>query len=270
MQINSETDFVARNAIFQSLVTRAAAAALESLATRGNAVRPQSSASSAAGAEAERAEAAARALEAALLPGGGSVGEGVVDVIAKVRENVVLRRVATLALPGGVVSAYVHNAAAPGLGGVGVLVGLERVPSAGAGAGAGAPEPLPAASSPHGAALAELARRIAMHVAAARPVFLSRGDVPAAVLERESVIAREAAERSGKAGAVAEKIVAGRVVKFYAETVLTEQAYIFGQSGERVDKWLLAEAKKAGAPPVRVAAFAHFIVGDGKGTDQKE
>lgn len=190
--------------------------------------------------------------------------EGVIDVIAKVRENVVLRRVATLALPGGVVSAYVHNAAAPGLGGVGVLVGLERVPSAGAADGA-APEPLPAASSPSGAALAELARRIAMHVAAARPVFLSRGDVPAVVLERESVIAREAAERSGKAGAVAEKVIAGRLVKFYSETVLTEQAYIFGQSGERVDKWLLAEAKKAGAPPVRIAAFAHFIVGDGKG-----
>ncbi len=241
-QVNSETDFVARNDIFQALASGAARTALATLprAARG-----------AHGTDGGGGDAALlAALAAAPLgggAGGGTVAAGVLDAIARVRENVVLRRAAALGGPGALVAGYVHNAAAPGLGGVGVLVALRAVSGA------------PLAPAP---ALAAAARRVAMHVAAARPLAVARADVPPRALERERALAEAAAAAAGKAGPLAEKVIAGRLAKFYAGAALGEQAFVFDEAAPRVAAWLAAQAKAAGAPPVEVAAFAHFVVGE--------
>jgi elongation factor Ts len=211
VEINSETDFVARNAAFQGLATRVAAGALAAL--------PAASRVGGAARAAADDAAAAAALAAAPLPGGDSlgtpcnVGAGVTDVIAKVGENCVLRRAARLSVAGGVVAPYIHNAAAPGLGSIGVLVGLK--PAGGA--------PALVKGTPAFSGAAELARKVAMHVAAARPACLARAEVPTEALEREKTVLVEQARASGKAEALIAKIVEGRLNKYYSEVCLVEQ-----------------------------------------------
>jgi len=244
VQLNSETDFVARNAVFQTLASSLAASALSLLPPS------QSTTSSALGG------AAAAEGAAALLAGG--LAAAVAEAAAKIRENLVLRRAATLCGgPGGVVCGYTHGAAAPGVGAIGVLVAL-------APAAPGAP-PL----APANAALLALGKRLAMHVAASRPGVVSREDVPPEALERErAVVAAQvaAAAGSGKASEVVEKMVVGRLSKFYADVALLEQPFALPEEGEkarRVDAWLAGAAKAAGLPPLRVAGFAHMGVGGG-------
>jgi elongation factor Ts len=217
VEVNAETDFVARNETFQGFVRKTAALAL------------------AIGDDLE-------ALKAASFPGTGrSLGDELTHMIATIGENMTLRRARRLRVTQGVVASYVHNALAPGLGKIGVLVALE--------------------SAADGAKLLGLGRQLAMHVAAANPLYLDIASVDPAALARERDVLKEQARASGKADAIIDKMVEGRLRKFYEEVVLLEQIYVIdGES--RVGQVVAAAAKELGAP-VRVAGFARFALGEG-------
>jgi elongation factor Ts len=216
VEVNSETDFVARNEAFQSFVRQAADLAL--------------------------AHGDIEAVKGAAFPGGGrSVGEELTHLVATIGENMNLRRALRLEVGKGVVVSYVHNALAPGLGKIGVLAALE--------------------SAGDTAKLTALGKQLAMHVAAANPQFLAIADVDAASLDRERDILREQAKASGKPDAIIDKMVEGRLRKYYEEVVLLEQVFVV--DGEtRIGKVVEAAAKEAGAP-IRIAAFARFALGEG-------
>jgi len=189
------------------------------------------------------------ALGGSTVAGGGvTVSEAVVDAVAKIRENIVLRRAGKLSVPGGVVATYSHNITSPGVGTIGVVVGLT--------AADGTPLP-PAARLP----AAAFARKIAMHVAAARPVYVARSCVPADVLEAERAVLREQAAKSGKSADMVAKMVEGRLNKFYGEVVVGDQEFMLGDTRQPVSK-ALAEASKAIGTPLKVAAFLRFTVGE--------
>jgi elongation factor Ts len=217
VEVNSETDFVARNELFQALVRTVSELAVN-------------------------LDGTIESLNAAAYPGTGrSVAEELTELVARIGENLVLRRVARFAVGAGHVASYVHNLLAPGLGKIGVLVALEST------AGADV--------------LAPLGRQLAMHVAAATPLYLDTASVPASALERERDVLRGQAETSGKAAGIVERMVEGRLRKFYEETVLLEQVYVIdGES--RVGKIVEAAAKAAGTP-IKVAGFARFALGEG-------
>ena len=257
LQLNSETDFVARNALFQGLAARVAQGALATL--------PASLATVAG--EAPSAAAGAAALAAAPLPGGHvgsapaeacSTTEGIARVIAQVRENMVLRHACVLGGEGALLVPYVHNSPAPGLGSIGVLVALSHSSSSSSSSSAQLP------------ALRQLGRRLAMHIAAASPLYLAKADVPAAALERErAVVAGQSGkDLAGKAPAMAAKILEGKLGKYYGEVVLLEQAFALGGEGgaQKVGAWLQAEGARAGVAGLRVAAFAALRVGAGGGS----
>ena len=156
-------------------------------------------------------------------------------------ENLVLRRAQRLAVGKGLVASYVHNSLAPGLGKMGVLVALE--------------------SEATGEAVETLGRQLAMHVAAANPLYLDSSAVPASALDRERAVLREQAQGSGKTEAIVERMVEGRLRKFYEEVVLLDQVFVIdGES--RVGKVVEAAAKGAGKP-IRVAGFVRFALGEG-------
>jgi elongation factor Ts len=188
------------------------------------------------------------AIKAAPGPGGVSIEAGLTTLIATVGENMSLRRAKTLSVKQGVVASYIHSAVAPGLGRIGVLVALESTAPADK--------------------LAELGKQLAMHVAAAAPQFLTVESVdPAAVARERSVLAEQAAA-SGKPPQVIEKMVEGRVRKYYEEVVLLEQAFVI--DGEtKIAKVVEAAAKAAGAP-ITVAAVARFALGEGIQKEHKD
>jgi elongation factor Ts len=217
VEVNSETDFVARNELFQAFVRTVSGLAVG-------------------------ATGDVEALKEAPYPGTGRtvVGE-LTELVARIGENLVLRRSHRLAVTQGVVASYVHNSLAPGLGKIGVLVALE--------------------SSAAEDALVALGRQLAMHVAAANPLYLDTAAVPAAALERERAVLREQAKETAKTEAIVERMVEGRLRKFYEEAVLLEQVFVI--DGEnRVGKVVEAAAKSAGAP-IRVAGFVRFALGEG-------
>jgi elongation factor Ts len=217
VEVNSETDFVARNELFQGFVRTVGALAV--------------------GAGGDVA-----ALKEAGYPGTGRTVAGeLTELVARIGENLVLRRAQRLAVKTGIVASYLHNSLAPGLGKIGVLVALE--------------------SEAGDAALAALGRQLAMHVAAANPLYLEIAAVPAAALERERAVLREQAQGTGKTEAIVERMVEGRLRKFYEEAVLLEQVFVIdGES--RVGKVVDAAASEAGAP-IRVAGFVRFALGEG-------
>ena len=211
VEVNAETDFVARNELFQSFVEGAAKLVLST----GDDVE---------------------ALRAAAYPGTDhNVGEELTRLIATIGENMSIRRVRRLQVQQGAVATYVHNAVRPGLGKIGVLVALE-----------GASEL---------DALETLGRQVGMHVAAARPEALDISAVDPAALEREKAVLREQAAGSGKPENIIEKMVEGRIRKYYEEVVLLEQVWV--HDGESRVK---AVAQKAG---VKLAGFARFQLGEG-------
>ncbi|HVH81718.1 MAG TPA: translation elongation factor Ts [Stellaceae bacterium] len=217
VEVNSETDFVARNELFQNFVR-----AVAELAVKAN--------------------RDIDALKSASFAGNGKTVEGeLADLIGRIGENMVLRRSARLAVAQGLVASYVHNAVSPGLGKIGVLVALESAASADA--------------------LAPLGRQLAMHVAAANPQYLDRESVPATALDRERAVLREQAGTTGKSADIVEKMVEGRLRKFYEDTVLLDQVFVIdGES--RVTKIVEAAAKSAGAP-IKISAFVRFALGEG-------
>ena len=217
VEINAETDFVARNDKFQDFVAKASEIALKT----GDDVE---------------------ALKAAPFPGEGkSVSEYLTALVATIGENIQVRRAKTLSVPQGVVASYVHGAIAPGRGKIGVLVALE--------------------SSGDTAKLQELGKQIAMHVAAANPQSVSVDTLDPAAVAREREILKEQARSSGKAEAIIDKMVEGRLKKFYEDTVLLDQIFVIdGES--RVSKVIEDAAKKIGAP-IKVAGFVRYALGEG-------
>ena len=217
VEVNSETDFVARNEGFQTMVRDISRLALES---GGNHA----------------------ALAASKYPGSDkSVGEYVTEMIATIGENMNLRRSAGLDVSQGVVASYVHNQIADGLGKIGVLVALE--------------------SSGDAAKLTAFGRQVAMHVAATNPLALTPADLPADVIERERAIFAEQARESGKPEEIIQKMVDGRMRKFYEEAVLLSQTFVVDGENTVEKAAKLAEAD-VGAP-IRIAGFLRFGLGEG-------
>jgi elongation factor Ts len=223
VEVNAETDFVARNETFQELVRRVAALASQ---VKGD----------------------VEALKAATIAETGrTVQDEVTQAIAVIGENMNLRRAAHLEVGTGIVAGYLHNQLAPGLGKLGVLVALE--------------------STGDQAKLAELGKQLAMHIAATNPQAVSADKVDPAVLERERAIYADQARASGKPENIIEKMVEGRVRKFYEEAVLLEQAFVIDPD-QRVKQAVQAAAKELGAP-IEVKAFVRLALGEGieKGSD---
>jgi elongation factor Ts len=215
VEVNAETDFVARNDSFQELVRGTAAAALEQ------------------GGDVEKIKTA--------KVGGATVADKLTNLVATIGENMSLRRSTALSVGSGVVASYVHSAISPGLGKIGVLVAIESTGDAGK--------------------LQALGKQIAMHVAAANPQSLSIDEVDPAALKRERDVLSEQAKASGRPANVIEKMVEGRLRKYYEETVLLEQLYVVdGES--RVSAVVEKAAKEIGAP-VKIAGFRRYALGEG-------
>ena len=217
VEINAETDFVARNDKFQNLVIEVAKVAL----TQDHTV--------------EQLANASITLE------GGTVQGALTHLIAVIGENMSLRRVRRLSVPNGVVTSYIHNATAPGLGKIGVLVALE--------------------STADTTKLNELAKKIAMHIAAAQPQALCVEEIDASSLERERAVLIEQARASGRPEDIIQKMVEGRIRKYYEEVVLLEQAYVMDPNTAVKD--VITNAAKEFGAPVTLLAFERFALGEG-------
>ena len=216
VEVNSETDFVAKNDMFQAYVSEVA-----NIAT---------------------ANGDMESLSAAAFPGSErNVGEELTSLISTIGENMNLRRVETLSVDNGVVCTYIHNATAPGIGKIGVLVALESTADAGV--------------------LEGLGKQIAMHIAATSPASLSQADLDPALVERERVVLTEQARESGKPEEIIGKMIEGRLRKFYEEVCLLDQTFVI--DGEtKVGKVVENAAKDAGAP-IALKAFTRFGIGEG-------
>jgi len=216
VEVNSETDFVAKNEQFQEFARNVAKLALE----HGGDVDT---------------------LAAAQYPGGGTVAEALTDNIAKIGENQSLRRAAVLEVGQGAVVPYVHNAVAPGLGKIGVLVALE--------------------SAAPNETLQALGKQIAMHIAAANPLALNGDDLDPALVERERSIAMEKAKESGKPDNIIEKMVEGGLAKFRKENALLSQLFVMDNKTPVAD--VLASAAKEAGSGIEIASFVRFQLGEG-------
>jgi elongation factor Ts len=215
VEVNSETDFVARNDLFQGLVKMIADAALT------------------VGANVDRILAA--------KTGAITINEAIADTIAKVGENMSLRRAAELSVGKGVIASYVHNAVSDGLGRIGVIVALEST---------GKDDDLKA-----------FGRMVAMHVASANPLAIDSSGLDAAAIEREKGVLAEKAKAQGKPANVIDRIVESGLKTFYKEVCLLDQGFIFDDKKSVAQAVKEAEAK-AGAP-IKVAGFVRFALGEG-------
>jgi len=217
VEVNSETDFVARNDAFQQMVRNIAQVAL---ATDGS----------------------TDAVAAGTYPGSDkSVADTIKDAVGTIGENMSLRRSAKLSVPQGVVATYVHNGVVDGLGKMGVLVAIETAGDADA--------------------ARAFARQVAMHVAATSPLALNESEVDPAVVAKEKEIFSEQARQSGKPENIIEKMVEGRLRKFYEEVVLLKQAFVLNPD-VTVEKALKDAEKDIGAP-AKITAFTRFALGEG-------
>jgi elongation factor Ts len=217
IELNSETDFVARNEQFQKL-----AGVIAETAVRHSIDDVEE-------------------LKNTSTSYGKTVAEGITYAVSTIGEHINLRRAAILGVTDGVVCTYVHNAVAPAMGKIGILVALE--------------------SKGEIAKLEAFGKQIAMHIAAARPEALSTDDVDAARLERERAIHRETAQSSGKPAEVVEKMVDGRIRKYYEEVVLLEQLFVI--DGKTKISQAVADAAKTIGAPVKINGFVRFHLGEG-------
>jgi elongation factor Ts len=216
IELNAETDFVARNELFQAAARKVATAALD-------------------------VEGGVDALGSAKTADGEVVSDLISGLIATIGENMVVRRSARFQVAHGAVAAYIHNAAAPELGRIGVLVAVE---------GQG-----------DQARLQELGKKVAMHVAATQPLSLSTEDLDPAAVERERAIFTEQAQESGKPPQVIEKMVEGRLRKFYEEVVLLKQAFVMNP--DQTVEQLVAETAKTLGSPAAIRGFVRIALGEG-------
>ena len=215
VEVNSETDFVARNDLFQGLVKMIASAALD------------------AGSSVDKILAA--------KAGNTTISEVIADTIAKVGENMTLRRAAALSVDKGVIASYVHNSVADGLGRIGVIVALES---------AGNVDELKA-----------FGRMVAMHVASANPQAIDPSGLDPAAIEREKTVLADKAKAQGKPANVIEKIVESGLKTFYKEVCLLDQGFIFDDK-KSVAQALKEAEVKAGAP-IKITGFVRFALGEG-------
>ena len=215
VEVNSETDFVARNDLFQGLVKMIADAALN------------------AGASVDKILAA--------KAGHITINEAIAETIAKVGENMSLRRAAELSVGKGAIASYVHNAVSDGLGRIGVIVALE--------------------STGKTDELKSFGRMIAMHVASANPQAIDPSGLDAAAIEREKAVLSDKAKAQGKPANVIDKIVESGLKTFYKEVCLLDQGFIFDDKKSVAQAVKETEAK-AGAP-IKVAGFVRFALGEG-------
>lgn len=218
VEVNAETDFVARNDKFQDYIRQVTQIALQ----KGSDIA---------------------ALSSAVYPETGrNVSEELSNLISVIGENMTLRRAKILKVNQGVVTAYIHNAVQPGLGRIGVLVALES---------AGDPTQLEVTG-----------KQIAMHVAAAMPQACTIDELDREVVERERKIFAEQARASGKKEEFIEKMIEGRLRKFYEEAVLSEQIYLIDDTKRRVSQVINDVAQHIGAS-IKLTGFALFKLGEG-------
>ena len=217
VEINAETDFVARNETFQNFVSKVAQVAL----IEGNQINN---------------------INSAKIPNGErSVEEELSHLIATIGENINIRRAAVVSVSKGILASYIHNAMTPGMGKIGVLVGLESD-----------------SDSPE---LLELGKQIAMHIAAAKPLAISHDQLPLEDVEREKNILSKQARESGKPEEIIEKMLAGRLNKFYEEVCLLDQTFVIdGES--KISKIITNAAEKLNSP-ISIVGFALMVLGEG-------
>ncbi|MFT6659241.1 translation elongation factor Ts [Maritalea sp.] len=219
IEVNSETDFVARNEEFQNLVGQISSVALT-----------------------EGADVAA--LAAATYPGAShSIAEEVTKKVAKIGEHMNLRRSARIEVETGIVGSYIHNPVVEGMGAIGILIGLKTTGKTDG--------------------LVALGRQLAMHVAAAdpSPLAVSQEGIDPAVVEKERAVFTEQAAQSGKPANIVEKMVEGRVRKFYEEVCLLSQTYVIDGESKIAD--VLKAAEKDAGAPIEVTEFVRFAIGEG-------
>ena len=216
VEVNSETDFVARNAAFQEIVSNVAKVAL--------------------------AYGSTEAVAEAKYPGSDkSVTDTIKDAVGTIGENLSFRRSAKLSVEHGAVASYIHNAVADGLGKLGVLVAIETTGDA--------------------QAASAFARQVAMHVAATNPLALTPEEVDPAAVEREKAIFSDQARQSGKPENIIEKMVEGRLRKFYEEVVLLKQAFVLNP--DLTVEAALKDAEKQIGAPAKISAYLRFALGEG-------
>ncbi|HET9619466.1 MAG TPA: translation elongation factor Ts [Pseudolabrys sp.] len=215
VEVNSETDFVARNDLFQGLVAMIADVALGT------------------GADVEKIKAA--------KVGAITVADAINDTIAKVGENMTLRRAASLEVKQGAVGSYVHNAVTDGLGKIGVIVALE--------------------SSGKADELAALGRQLAMHVASANPQALDPAGLDPAAVKREKDVLADKFRQQGKPEAMIEKIVESGLKTFYKEVCMLEQPFIFDDKKTVAQALKDSEGKVGG--PIKITGFVRYALGEG-------
>jgi elongation factor Ts len=215
VELNAETDFVARNDKFQAAATAVALAALD--------------------------VDGVDAVGAAKTASGETVSDMITNLIATIGENMMLRRTARFRVAEGAISTYVHSAVAPDLGKIGVVVVLE---------GKG-----------DQATLQDVGRKIAMHVAATSPLSLSTDDLDPTAVDKERAIFAEQAASSGKPPGVVEKMVEGRIRKYYEEVVLLKQAFVMNPD-QTIEQLIAATSKETGAP-LALKGFVRFGLGEG-------
>lgn len=215
VEVNSETDFVARNDLFQGLVKMVADVALD------------------VGTDVE-------AIKAAKV-GGITVADAISDTVAKIGENMTLRRAASLSVNQGVVASYIHSAVTDGLGKMAVIVALE--------------------SSGNADELARIGRQVAMHVAASNPQAIDSSGLDPAVVRRESDVLSEKAKAQGKPANVVEKIVESGLKTFYKEVCLLDQPFIHDDKKSVAQALKESEGKAGG--PIKITGFVRFALGEG-------
>jgi elongation factor Ts len=215
IEVNSETDFVARNDLFQGLVKMIAGVALS------------------AGTDVEKIKT--------IKVGPITVADAIADTIAKIGENMTLRRVASLSVNKGAIGAYVHSSVVDGLGKIGVLVALES---------AGKTDEL-----------ASLGRMVAMHVAASNPQAIEASGLDPAVVAREKGVLTDKFKAQGKPANVIEKIVESGLKTFYKEVCLLEQAYVHDDKKTVAQALKEAEGKVGG--PIKITGFVRYALGEG-------
>jgi elongation factor Ts len=215
VEVNSETDFVARNDLFQGLVKMIANVALD------------------VGPDVEKIKAA--------KAGSATIADSISETIAKVGENMTLRRAAELSVSAGAIGSYVHNSVIDGLGKIGVLVGLE--------------------SSGKADELVALGRQVAMHIASSNPLAVDPSSLDSTIVQREKDVLAEKFKAQGKPAAMIEKIVESGIKTYYKEVCLLDQPFIFDDKKSVAQALKEAEGKVGG--PIKVTAFVRYGLGEG-------
>jgi elongation factor Ts len=222
IELNAETDFVARNEKFQILVKEITKIAYEQ-------------------------DGDISQITAAKYPlTGKTVADEITESIAVIGENMNLRKASCIKVSNGVVAQYAHNTVAEGLGKIGVIVGLE--------------------SSGNKEKLLELGKRIAMHIAASKPESLDIENVSLASIQKEKDIFAEQARNSGKTDDIIEKMVEGRIRKYYTEVVLLEQLFVMDNKTKISE--VLKQAENEVGAPIRISSFVRFELGEGIEVEQ--